>query len=206
MARELGMNPRKLGKLGNHRQEPWKLPLPEFIEKSVLERFGRVVPVEVVSIEELARQLAQKKAKRTAGRAARRETGGSATAHRVVQLQRPFCVSHLLSWDVRAFVGEVMEEGTRFRRPLGRLRRIVGLIVLASGVVLSARVLWLGAFYGSGFGHDEWVRFVGLLGLGTLLALAGCWLAYRSRAAAWALLLTLAVLLALGYAQERWWR
>ncbi|HKI36457.1 MAG TPA: hypothetical protein VKA46_31655 [Gemmataceae bacterium] len=72
MARELGMNPRKLGKLGNHRQEPWKLPLPEFIEKSYLERFGRVVPVEVVSIEELARQLAQKKAKRTAGRAARR--------------------------------------------------------------------------------------------------------------------------------------
>ncbi len=25
MARELGMNPKKLGKLANHRQEPWKL-------------------------------------------------------------------------------------------------------------------------------------------------------------------------------------
>ena len=28
MARELGMNPRKLGKLDNADQEPWKLPLP----------------------------------------------------------------------------------------------------------------------------------------------------------------------------------
>lgn len=32
MARELGLNPGKLGKIDNHRQEPWKLPLPEFIE------------------------------------------------------------------------------------------------------------------------------------------------------------------------------
>lgn len=31
MARELGMNPRQLGKLDNHDQEPWKLPLPAFI-------------------------------------------------------------------------------------------------------------------------------------------------------------------------------
>ena len=27
MARELGMNPAKLGKLDNHDQEPWKMPL-----------------------------------------------------------------------------------------------------------------------------------------------------------------------------------
>lgn len=33
MARELGMNPKKFGKLANHKQEPWKLPLGEFIEK-----------------------------------------------------------------------------------------------------------------------------------------------------------------------------
>jgi hypothetical protein len=31
MARELGLNPRKLGKIDNHKQEPWKLPLPQFI-------------------------------------------------------------------------------------------------------------------------------------------------------------------------------
>jgi hypothetical protein len=32
MARELGMNPRRLGKLDNADQEPWKLPLPAFTE------------------------------------------------------------------------------------------------------------------------------------------------------------------------------
>ena len=26
------MNPKKLGKIDNHRQEPWKAPLPIFIE------------------------------------------------------------------------------------------------------------------------------------------------------------------------------
>ena len=32
MARELGLNPDKLGKIDNHRQEVWKTPLPQFIE------------------------------------------------------------------------------------------------------------------------------------------------------------------------------
>ena len=31
MARELGMNPKKLDKLDNHRQEPWKALLPQFM-------------------------------------------------------------------------------------------------------------------------------------------------------------------------------
>jgi hypothetical protein len=77
MARELGMNPRKLGKLDNHRQEPWKLPLPVFIEELYLRRFGKPAPDEIVSIEERARRIADKKAKRKAARAARRETGES---------------------------------------------------------------------------------------------------------------------------------
>ena len=34
MARELGMNPKKMGAIDNHRQEPWKAPLPIFIEGS----------------------------------------------------------------------------------------------------------------------------------------------------------------------------
>jgi len=41
MARELGLNPKKLGSLDNHRQEPWKLPLPRFIEELHAKRFGR---------------------------------------------------------------------------------------------------------------------------------------------------------------------
>jgi hypothetical protein len=36
MARELGMNPRKLGKLANEKQALWKLPLPEFIAKAIV--------------------------------------------------------------------------------------------------------------------------------------------------------------------------
>ena len=44
MARELGLNPKKLGSLANHRQEHWKAPLPEFIEQLYLKRFGRQRP------------------------------------------------------------------------------------------------------------------------------------------------------------------
>ena len=44
MARELGLNPRRLGKIANHRQEPWKAPLPQFIEDLYLKRFGRERP------------------------------------------------------------------------------------------------------------------------------------------------------------------
>src|SRR5437773_12437007 len=33
MARELGMNPKKLDRFNNHKQEKWKLPLPLFIEE-----------------------------------------------------------------------------------------------------------------------------------------------------------------------------
>jgi len=64
MARELGMNPRKLGKLDNHHQEPWKLPLPTFIEELYFKRFGKERPDVVLSIEERARIQEAKKAAR----------------------------------------------------------------------------------------------------------------------------------------------
>lgn len=32
MARELGMNPNKLGKLDNQDEEPWKMPIGRYIE------------------------------------------------------------------------------------------------------------------------------------------------------------------------------
>lgn len=44
MARELALNPSKLGGKDNHRQEPWKLPLPEFIERLYEKRFGKTRP------------------------------------------------------------------------------------------------------------------------------------------------------------------
>lgn len=65
MARELGMNPKKLGKLDNHKQEPWKAPLPEFIEHLYRKQFGRDRPERVLSIEQkLETEAAKKVAKR----------------------------------------------------------------------------------------------------------------------------------------------
>ena len=55
MARELGMNPAKLGKLDNHEQEPWKLPLPRFIEELYVRRFGKTAADAVMSIERRSR-------------------------------------------------------------------------------------------------------------------------------------------------------
>jgi hypothetical protein len=73
MARELGMNPRKLGKLDNAKQEPWKVPLPQFIEQLYQRRFGKSVPDEVLSMEELAIRRAKKEAARKAAKAARKQ-------------------------------------------------------------------------------------------------------------------------------------
>lgn len=73
MARELGMNPRNLGGLANHRQEPWKAPLPQFIEQLYEERFGRRAPENVRSIEELARALDEKRSARKAAKRRRRD-------------------------------------------------------------------------------------------------------------------------------------
>ena len=69
MARELGMNPRKLGGLANDRQEPWKAPLPIFIERIYQKRFGKAKPDRVLSIEDRVRETAAKKAKRRERRA-----------------------------------------------------------------------------------------------------------------------------------------
>lgn len=67
MERELGLNLQQLGKLDNHRQEPWKAPLPLFIEHLYRKRFGRERPEVVMSIEERAQALRKKR--RHGGRA-----------------------------------------------------------------------------------------------------------------------------------------
>jgi hypothetical protein len=72
MARELGLNPAKLGKIDNHHQEPWKAPLPEFIESLYEKRFGRLRPEKVLSIEDIARERARKEQARREAKAERR--------------------------------------------------------------------------------------------------------------------------------------
>jgi hypothetical protein len=83
MARELGMNPAKLGKIDNHKQEPWKLPLPQFIEELYAKRFGKTSPEAVLSIEALCRREAAKKEER---RKARQLAADSATLREAPQL------------------------------------------------------------------------------------------------------------------------
>lgn len=61
MAIELGLNPKKFGKIANEKQEPWKTPLPAFIEHIYLKRSGRDRPADVKSIEEIFRAKERKK-------------------------------------------------------------------------------------------------------------------------------------------------
>jgi hypothetical protein len=73
MARELGMNPKKLGKLANHRQEPWKQPLPQFIERIYFKHFGKACPDHVLSLEDWTRQEGAKKQEKKQRRQERQE-------------------------------------------------------------------------------------------------------------------------------------
>lgn len=61
MARELGLNPTKLWKIDNHKQESWKLPLPQFIEEIYFKRFKKKQPDNVRSIEETANKHKEKR-------------------------------------------------------------------------------------------------------------------------------------------------
>lgn len=68
MARELGLNPDKLGKIDNHTQETWKAPLPQFIEEIYCKRFKReapeaVKPLKQIMAEQEKKKKEQKKAK-----------------------------------------------------------------------------------------------------------------------------------------------
>ena len=73
MAYELGMNPKKFGKIDNHKQEPWKAPLPIFIEDLYFKRFGKERPDVILSIADRARLAAEKKARKRKAKLLRRE-------------------------------------------------------------------------------------------------------------------------------------
>ena len=66
LARELGMNPRKFGGLANHKQEPWKLPLPDFIEQLYYKRVKKDQPETVRSIEQMVKDQNRQKEERKA--------------------------------------------------------------------------------------------------------------------------------------------
>ncbi|BBO71378.1 hypothetical protein DSCA_53080 [Desulfosarcina alkanivorans] len=61
MARELGLNPKKLGGMANHKQEPWKMPLHEYIEHLYQKRFKKPAPVVTKPLEEVDREKRKRK-------------------------------------------------------------------------------------------------------------------------------------------------
>lgn len=61
MARELGLNPDKLGKIDNHKQEPWKTPLPQFIEHIYFKRFKREEPETVKPLKQIMKEMEVRK-------------------------------------------------------------------------------------------------------------------------------------------------
>lgn len=74
MARHLGLNPDKLGKIDNHKQETWKSPLPQFIENIYFKRFKREEPATIRSPKDIIadnkarkEEKKKKKAKRQNG-------------------------------------------------------------------------------------------------------------------------------------------
>ena len=56
MARELGLNPKKLGGMANHKQQPWKMPLPLYIEHLYKKQLRKNMPDDVRSIEVKVRE------------------------------------------------------------------------------------------------------------------------------------------------------
>ena len=66
MAREIGLNPKKLGKLANNNQEPWKKPLPNYIETLYRKHFKKDRPDSIRSIEQMVRDKKCKNAERKA--------------------------------------------------------------------------------------------------------------------------------------------
>ena len=65
MVRELGLNPKKLGSMVNHKQEPWTRPLPRYIEHLYRKQLGKDIPDDTRSIESKTRENAIRRKQRS---------------------------------------------------------------------------------------------------------------------------------------------
>jgi len=68
MARDLGLNPKKFGGMANHKQEPWKVPLPNYIEHLYEKRFKQKAPDDIRPLEVKDREKRERKAKNKTNR------------------------------------------------------------------------------------------------------------------------------------------
>lgn len=84
MGRELGLNPDKLGKIDNHKQETWKAPLPQFIEEIYHKRFKRETPETVNPLKQIMAEQEKKKKERKKAKEERRKLQNEDTDTSVV--------------------------------------------------------------------------------------------------------------------------
>jgi len=61
MARELELNPRKFGSLANNKQESWKAPLKDFIERIYFKHFKKAEPDVIKPVEQIIQEKKIKK-------------------------------------------------------------------------------------------------------------------------------------------------
>lgn len=89
MARELGLNPDKLGKIDNHKQETWKAPLPQFIEEIYYKRFKREAPETIKPLKGIMAEQEKKKKEQKKAKEERRKLHDEADKKPVVDKQNP---------------------------------------------------------------------------------------------------------------------
>lgn len=87
MARELGLNPDKLGKIDNHQQETWKAPLPQFIEEIYFKRFKREAPETVKPLKEIIAEQEKKKKEQKKAKDERRKLRTETATNPIVDEQ-----------------------------------------------------------------------------------------------------------------------
>ena len=104
MARELGLNPDKLGKIDNHRQEPWKVPLPQFIEDIYFKRFKREQPETVRPLKQILKEMEFKKKLQKEKKEERRK-------QRFAFLILTSCRVFIFSWRVPVFIFSLISSG-----------------------------------------------------------------------------------------------
>ena len=68
MARELGLNPKKFGGMTNHKQEQWKVPLPDYIEHLYGKRFKKMAPDDIWPLEVIDAEKRKRKAQNKANK------------------------------------------------------------------------------------------------------------------------------------------
>jgi peptidoglycan/LPS O-acetylase OafA/YrhL len=73
--------------------------------------------------------------------------------------------------------------------PVGLGRRIIGPVFLGLGILLLADIFCWVIYWRGQYALESWLRFYVALWVGLLLVTAGWWLARRSRAALWGILL-----------------